>query len=319
MEDSLEESTQSEDTILRDVESNLMNTLTLGGIPNIRRVYITEQRVSRVNKDTKVIEMVTENVLETDGINMREVMAVEEVDFATLYSNAPVEVYNVLGIEATRNALLKELRKVIEFDGSYVNYRHLSLLADVMCQKGGLMSITRHGINRREGGVLARSSFEETVEILLEAAGSGETDICRGVSENIILGQLAPLGTGEFDVLLDEQVLEANARSGPGLQYMGNFFNDISGGSKTPDHRTPMSPSGTQFYQASPSGPQYDNFAEPQFSPIGADSGRESGRWTPSRSGAYSPFGGTPGTPGAYTPGYVPTSPGYSPTSPGYS
>ena len=33
----------------------------------------------------------------------------------------------VLGIEATRGALLNELRLVISFDGSYVNYRHLSV------------------------------------------------------------------------------------------------------------------------------------------------------------------------------------------------
>jgi DNA-directed RNA polymerase II subunit RPB1 len=34
----------------------------------------------------------------------------------------------VLGIEAVRNALLKEIRNVIEFDGSYVNYRRAQLL-----------------------------------------------------------------------------------------------------------------------------------------------------------------------------------------------
>ena len=52
---------------------------------------------------------------------------------------------------------------VISFDGSYVNYRHLALLCDVMTAKGHLMAITRHGINRQETGALARCSFEETV------------------------------------------------------------------------------------------------------------------------------------------------------------
>jgi hypothetical protein len=46
-----------------------------------------------------------------------------EVDFRRTVSNHLVEVIDVLGIEAARGALLKEMRGVIEFDGSYVNYR----------------------------------------------------------------------------------------------------------------------------------------------------------------------------------------------------
>ena len=42
----------------------------------------------------------------------------------------------------------KEIAFVLNFYGLYVNYRHLSLLCDVMTAKGHLMAITRHGINR---------------------------------------------------------------------------------------------------------------------------------------------------------------------------
>lgn len=69
----------------------------------------------------------------------------------------------MLGVEACRAALLNEVRAVISFDGSYVNYRHLAMLCDIMTFRGHLMSITRHGINRQETGPLMRCSFEETV------------------------------------------------------------------------------------------------------------------------------------------------------------
>lgn len=62
-----------------------------------------------------------------------------------------------------RKSVEKEMDHVISFDGSYVNYRHLSLLCDIMTSKGHLMAITRHGINRQEVGCLMRCSFEETV------------------------------------------------------------------------------------------------------------------------------------------------------------
>ncbi|GIY87703.1 DNA-directed RNA polymerase II subunit RPB1 [Caerostris extrusa] len=51
---------------------------------------------------------------------------------------------------------------ILETDGtsfSYVNYRHLALLCDVMTAKGHLMAITRHGINRQDTGALMRCSF----------------------------------------------------------------------------------------------------------------------------------------------------------------
>lgn len=91
--------------------------------------------------------------------------------------------------------------------GIYVNYRHLTTLVDVMTQRGILTSITRHGINRVNSGPLRKCSFEETTEILLEAAFFGEHDPLTGISENVIFGQLAPYGTGSFDLVIDKSAL----------------------------------------------------------------------------------------------------------------
>ena len=86
-----------------------------------------------------------------------------------------------LEIEATRAAIMNALRGAIEFGGFYFNCRHLALLYDLMTQRGTLMAITRHGINRADTGALMRCSFEETVENLMEAADVGEKDDCHGV------------------------------------------------------------------------------------------------------------------------------------------
>ena len=80
-----------------------------------------------------------------------------------VYTAILLYFFQCLGIEAVRKAIEREMYHVISFDGSYVNYRHLALLCDVMTAKGHLMAITRHGINRQETGALARCSFEETV------------------------------------------------------------------------------------------------------------------------------------------------------------
>merc|ERR1719296_402865 len=117
----------------------------------------------------------------------------------------------VIGIEGVRAAILSELRNVISFDGSYVNYRHLACLVDVMTMHGHLMAVDRHGINRVESGPLLRCSFEETVDMLNDAAIYAEEEVLRGVTENIMMGQLARVGTGDMDLLLDEQKVVRDA------------------------------------------------------------------------------------------------------------
>lgn len=123
-------------------------------------IYYDENGKQQTSKDNWMIE--------TDGVALKKCMAVDKVDFANVTSNNIQEILAVLGIEAARSGLMQELEMIL---GSYgVNHRHLATLVDIMTTRGKLMSITRHGINRvDDAGALRKCSFEETVEILLEA------------------------------------------------------------------------------------------------------------------------------------------------------
>jgi DNA-directed RNA polymerase beta' subunit len=81
----------------------------------------------------------------------------------------------------------------------------MSLLIDTMTYKGQLMSIDRHGINRGDIGPLAKSSFEESTDMLINASIFAEYDKVNGVSANVMLGQQPPCGTGDSRVLIDEE------------------------------------------------------------------------------------------------------------------
>ncbi|KAI9096162.1 beta and beta-prime subunits of DNA dependent RNA-polymerase [Phlyctochytrium arcticum] len=302
---------QDEDQFLKKVEENMLTQITLAGVPGIQRAFISEFNRPVYDVDGRLnANGQKEWFLETDGTALAAVLAHEGVDSRRTYSNFICEISDVFGIEATRAAVLREVRKVIEFDGSYVNYRHLALLCDIMTQRGSLMAITRHGINRTEAGALARSSFEETVELLVEAAGIGELDDCKGVSENLILGQLAPIGTGYIDVILDEDMLKMAPASGMDMMRDSMMDGGFQAGFMSPAHTpfldrspVPMTPGGGY----SPMGPVV-------FSPYGADAGGSNKGWTPGGGGPmFSP------TYSPQSPGYSPTSPSYSPTSPSYS
>ncbi|CDJ52195.1 DNA-directed RNA polymerase, related [Eimeria brunetti] len=202
-----DQASEIENRFLQKLMLHCLVGITLRGVNKITKVYMREEARTIYNENIGKFERVNNWVLDTDGCNLEEVLTCPLVDASRTTSNDITEIFSVLGIEAVRRALLRELRAVISFDGSYVNYRHLAILCDSMTQKGYLMSITRHGINRVEKGPLKKCSFEETVEILMEAAIFAETDHLRGVTENIMLGQLCPLGTGDPDLLIDEEKL----------------------------------------------------------------------------------------------------------------
>ena len=135
---------------------------------------------------------------------MIKIFAQKGVDYKRTNSNDVIEINDVLGIEAARNILVKELVDVIEGSGQSINNRHIHLLTENMTHRGYLMSVDRFGINRSDKGPLAKCSFEETPGILFQAALFGEYDNLEGVSANIMVGQVPQCGTGITDILLDE-------------------------------------------------------------------------------------------------------------------
>ena len=149
-------------------------------------------------------------MIDTTGSNLNEILGNDNIDPYRTISNNIVEIYETFGIEAVRNLLLQEILDVIEYSGAYVNYRHVSLLADTMTNKGFLMSIDRFGINKSDRGPLAKCSFEETPDILAKAALFGELDHINGVSSNIMMGQEVPIGTGCVDLFFDEKAFMNN-------------------------------------------------------------------------------------------------------------
>ncbi|OXG79786.1 DNA-directed RNA polymerase II subunit RPB1 [Cryptococcus neoformans Gb118] len=311
-----EELLGDEDMFLKRIEGTLLDQVELGGITGITRVFISEGKQVVVSQNGEY-DQEKEWFLETDGINLKAVMAVDGVNAFRTYSNNCYEVYETLGIEAARNALYKELNGVIEMGGSYVNYRHLALLCDLMCSKGALMSITRHGINRTDAGALSRAAFEETVEILLEAAAVGDVDDCKGVAENVLLGQMAPMGTGAFDVSLDMNMLK-DVIVDHRLPVQNMMAAGIAGG---------MTPGGamTPYDNLSPMwGGDKGALGHAAFSPIQSSANDEGGNFAymgygqSPMHGGISPAGYSPSSPAGYSPTspFAVTSPAYSPTSP---
>ena len=188
--------------LLKNFQDNLMNNIVLSGVKNIDKV-ILRKITDTVTKEDGRYNKKESWVLDTVGTNLLEILSLDYIDVNRTVSNDIQEIYRTFGIEAARNAIFQELTEVIEFDSTYINYHHLSMLCDRMCYNSKMTSIFRHGINSDNIGPIAKASFEETPEMFLKAARHAELDPMRGVSANVMCGQQGYFGTSSFQVLAD--------------------------------------------------------------------------------------------------------------------
>ena len=166
-----------------------VKSLTLRGIKGISRAIVRKSQDNR------------EWVIYTQGSNLKDVLDIEEVDGARTRTNNIIEIADVLGIEAARNAIMEEAINTLQQQGLNVDMRHIMLVADIMTYNGSVEAIGRHGIAGEKESVLARAAFEITAKHLLTAGVLGEEDKLRGVAENIIVGQPVTLGTGAVTLI----------------------------------------------------------------------------------------------------------------------
>ena len=169
------------------------------GVPGIKRVI--------VDKDM----MTGEWFIRADGSNLRGVIEVEGVDPTRTYTNDIHEIASVLGIEAARNAIIREAKGVLDEQGLDVDVRHIMLVADTMTNTGVVRQIGRHGVAGEKASVLARAAFETPIVNLVKAAVRGEVDELKGVTENILIGQPIPVGTGAVTLFMSLMPKEAGS------------------------------------------------------------------------------------------------------------
>ncbi|KAI1327235.1 DNA-directed RNA polymerase III subunit RPC1 [Xylariaceae sp. FL0255] len=139
------------------------------------------------------------NTVLVEGYGLRHCMNTEGVVGTRTTTNGVMECKEVLGIEAARTTIAKEISDVM--NTMNIDPRHMQLLADLMTYKGDVLGITRFGLSKMRDSVLQLASFEKTADHLFDAASGLKTDPIEGVSEKIIMGETMSVGTGAFQVV----------------------------------------------------------------------------------------------------------------------
>ncbi|WP_048057298.1 DNA-directed RNA polymerase subunit A'' [Vulcanisaeta moutnovskia] len=175
---------------LRRIRDKVMQT-RLAGIKNVKKSLV------------RYSERDGEWIIETEGTNLEAVLTIDGVDYRRTISNDIHEVAEVLGVEAARTVIMRELKKVLDQQGLDTDLRHLMLVSDVMTWTGKVRQVGRHGVVGEKESPLARAAFEVTVKNLVEASIKGELENFRGVVESVLAGKYIPIGTGIVQLLME--------------------------------------------------------------------------------------------------------------------
>jgi DNA-directed RNA polymerase subunit beta' len=146
----------------------------------------------------------------------------------------PHEILRIKGVEELQKFLIKEIQMVYKLQGVDIHDKHFEIIIRQMLRKvritdpGDSRFIVREIVDKEDfeeeikrlkeiGGKLpkaepvlvgitksalhtkswiAAASFQETTKVLTDAACEGKVDELRGLKENVIIGNLVPVGTG---------------------------------------------------------------------------------------------------------------------------
>jgi DNA-directed RNA polymerase I subunit RPA1 len=185
----------SKKILILEVVEDLCASLYLQQTPGISRVIVGDKG------------------LDTEGANMDIFWAIDEIQHAKIRTNDIALMLDRYGVEACRLSIVNEISRVFGHYGISVDRRHLSLIADYMTHQGGYRPFNRAGMTAHSSPFL-KMTFETSVNFLTAACQEAQKDNLKSPAGALVLGKLAPIGTGVFS-LRNEKGVKALGRKVP--------------------------------------------------------------------------------------------------------
>lgn len=127
--------------------SRMILEAKISGIDSIKRALIS--------KDPK-----SENyMIFAEGLGLKNILTHPKVKATSTFSNHIKEIYEVLGIEATRRSIITQIGQTMKDHGVTVDIRHILLLSELMTCRGMPIGFTRYGVDKMKDSTMMLASF----------------------------------------------------------------------------------------------------------------------------------------------------------------
>jgi DNA-directed RNA polymerase beta' subunit len=160
--------------------------------------WATAGRAEFTELDPETDTMISRDrwVVQASGSSLASMSRIKELDWSRAHVNDITMTASVLGLEAANALIYDQLLSIMTNDGSYIDPRHLQVLADGITYYGYIMPVRRHGVLRKKTGWAHRASFEEMVSVLTIGAAKGERDDLATPAGAVMTGQMGAFGSG---------------------------------------------------------------------------------------------------------------------------
>jgi DNA-directed RNA polymerase II subunit RPB1 len=193
----LQNSTQV-DEFVQDLLKSIMR-----GVDRIKTARVQEKAIATVENDVLVEKNL--KYVETDGTNLRAILAFPEVNAYYTKSNGIFEMQEIYGICGAYTAVIDGLRMSIE--GAHNT--HYTILANEMCSKSFYSAINRNGSAKRDSSVCQLIADGSFMSVLKKATLKGKKDYNIGVNSSYIMGTTPKVGTNYVEVICNENFIES--------------------------------------------------------------------------------------------------------------
>jgi DNA-directed RNA polymerase beta' subunit len=262
---------------------HLCNNIFICGLPSMHDAEVVPQ--TRYI-DGKEVKQFTIQIL---GQNVREVWKLDVCDWKRTWTTNVVEMRNILGIEAAAHVLFDQITQVMSCDGTTISPRHILCITQVMTRGGFLTSLSRHGLNKLKTGPLVKCTFEETVEVLFDAAFFTEENKICSIADSIMIGDYPRAGTGMVHLLTDDKAIQKHVPKKPikGIEIIRTYYSKFadSDGTDSNELYQDIAPfqSSTELEIFRPTSPIYEP-KSPVYQPDSIESLHSSGPTSPRNS-----------------------------------
>lgn len=157
-----------------------------------------------------------EIVLDVATHDLRHVLSMPGIDQTRTTANTIHEIVQVMGVEAARAVLVRELEEMVASGSTYVDRHHIALMADTMMATGRYLGFSHDHMRYMRDEPIMLASYEEQAQTLILAGQNAASVPAISPATSICLGQRIPgLGTAAFELFLDAAMVEAEAMPVP--------------------------------------------------------------------------------------------------------
>ena len=166
----------------------------LAGIAGIKDFYVQSVDIKEIDAKGNLVTTSRECII-TLGSNLLAVCRRPEVDVRLTTTTEISEIYSVFGIDATMKAIEEMLTTIMTENDAPITGRYIKLIAAAMCVTGTPRAMTFAGLSAGKTSHLKLATFERCFDSFLSAGITGTADGLRGLSEAVLTGTRAMLGT----------------------------------------------------------------------------------------------------------------------------